>query len=569
MVMQEKTDDIYSYIRKKLDVILKKTLLSVVIFYLAIIVVAITFLKFTENREKKEYISKTLDITYWYLVREADSEFILKKTIDRISTDYNINIFVTFNSNEYDLEKSRLCSNVKNIFSKNNSCSFKVVNASNRKIYIIYSIKSFNISNYIYFFTLVFLIVIFVTYVLFFRFLNIKRNFSTIIEDENKSRAAVEKVFSGNEIEAKEISKKIVIKNFLYNYELAVNAKMKLALKHMISDDLEKKIHDLNKDIDRVIKFPFNSTDGYLSFLEKTKYYFFDHNNFHNLNLKDIILEKIGTLELIGYKVDYHIDNMIMYEKKYIIYKIFTNIISNIIEHSKYKKVSISSEYNDEFYIVKIRNYGSFILSENYENIFVKNYTSKPYNFKSCGSGLYDTKQIILEIGGNISVESEFSENIIDSWTEFKIHLPKIKLDNKFDNKLESNFLLQINAVIIDDEPHLYEDWKELNNDCNLYIFSNFDDLFNQIDSKKINIEDINLVITDYYFDKIRTGMTLFSSDFLDTLKDIYDYKGPIILATNGSSVQSPLIDAVIGKSSLKIEALLRSLSSTRPQKHK
>lgn len=64
-------------------------------------------------------------------------------------------------------------------------------------------------------------------------------------------------------------------------------------------------------------------------------------------------------------------------------------------------------------------------------------------------------------------------------------------------------------------------------------MFSNFDEFFDAIDRGIIIVNNIHLVITDYYFDQIKIGMNVFSNGYLETLKDIYEYKGPLVLATN------------------------------------
>lgn len=127
----------------------------------------------------------------------------------------------------------------------------------------------------------------------------------------------------------------------------------------------------------------------------------------------------------------------------------------------------------------------------------------------------------------------------------------------------------QINIVVIDDEPYLYESWKSLNPECHFSIYSHFDDLFDHIDLGKVDIKRTNLIITDFYFDKIRSGMTLFTNDYLGTLKEIYDYTGPVVLATNGSSVDSPLLDLSVEKKPTKIKRLIDKIKKNNIKSNK
>lgn len=394
-------DDIYSYIKLKLNFILKKTLLSVLILYLVLIFAAIISLKINSFRNTQDYLRRTLDMSHWYLVRDAESQYVLSKTIERISKTYSINVYVTLDKNKYSQEKIARCSYLKGSVFNNTACAFKMIQGSSKNIYIIYYKHSSIVNYYIYYFSFLFISLILVTYILFFKFLNMKSNFSIIEKDESKSRIAFEKVFQGNDLEAQKISDGIKIKNFRLNYELAVSAKMKLSIKERNSEELEKKIHDLNKDISRVIRYPLKNIDDYISFLKNLKGYFFDHNDFLEINLKDFLLDKTRTLDVIGFEVIFHCFDMSFYGNKYHLNKIFTNIFSNIIEHSSIvKKVRIESFIFEDCYQISIKNYGSFIGEENFEKIFMKNYTSKPYNFKTSGSGLYDVKQTLYSLGG-------------------------------------------------------------------------------------------------------------------------------------------------------------------------
>lgn len=120
----------------------------------------------------------------------------------------------------------------------------------------------------------------------------------------------------------------------------------------------------------------------------------------------------------------------------------------------------------------------------------------------------------------------------------------------------------KFDVIVVDDESHIYKNWEEINQNVNFIYFNHFDELFDCIDSKKINANEVQLILTDYYFDKVKTGMTLLSNDNLGTLRDIYDYEGFVVLVSNISSQKHMQIDAMIEKTPIKIDKLLNQLRS-------
>lgn len=150
------------------------------------------------------------------------------------------------------------------------------------------------------------------------------------------------------------------------------------------------------------------------------------------------------------------------------------------------------------------------------------------------------------------------------SWVCFKIHFNKINFLKKehFAHFIEksSSSKNKKNIVLIDDEYYLYkESWEYLNPNIHFIYFSQYDDFFESLDLRVLNLNDIDLVITDYYFDKISRGMTLFSSNYLERLKNIYGYKKTIILASNSNSKNSyEIFDRVIDKIPIKLDQLIQ-----------
>ena len=115
---------------------------------------------------------------------------------------------------------------------------------------------------------------------------------------------------------------------------------------------------------------------------------------------------------------------------------------------------------------------------------------------------------------------------------------------------------------MIDDENYLYEDWKKINSDCNFTMFSSYDDFFIYLSKDPQKIDEIDIILTDYYFDKIRAGLTLYTSDVLGSLRDIYEYKGFIVLVSNANVDENSHIDAVVDKVPKKILDLINKLKN-------
>lgn len=123
--------------------------------------------------------------------------------------------------------------------------------------------------------------------------------------------------------------------------------------------------------------------------------------------------------------------------------------------------------------------------------------------------------------------------------------------------------------VIIDDESYLFNEWKSLNRTCELQYFASFEEFFDQIDLKVIDLEEINLIITDFYFDNIDQGKTLLSENYIESLIEIYDYKSLLALASNGTSFRSPHINAIIEKKPIDLRILIKSLQQSEQKNFK
>ncbi len=171
-------------------------------------------------------------------------------------------------------------------------------------------------------------------------------------------------------------------------------------------------------------------------------------------------------------------------------------------------------------------------------------------------------------IGGDISVKSYADANLSKSWTEFIIQIPNTFTHENMTQDIQNNVMplnmarikysnAQNLIVVIDDDPTPYKEWQTLHSQYQFAFFTHFDELFDAIDDKKVSIQEIKILITDYYFDKVQIGMSLCSNDYLGTLKEIYEYNGKIILATHGSLNHIEHIDRIIQKSPQNIHDLL------------
>jgi len=79
-------------------------------------------------------------------------------------------------------------------------------------------------------------------------------------------------------------------------------------------------------------------------------------------------------------------------------------------------KLTLTTEWKDDYVCVHVEDTGIGIPEENMEKIFEPQFTTKP---KGIGLGLAVSKALIEEHGGNIEVESEVGKGTI-----FTVKLP-------------------------------------------------------------------------------------------------------------------------------------------------
>lgn len=104
--------------------------------------------------------------------------------------------------------------------------------------------------------------------------------------------------------------------------------------------------------------------------------------------------------------------------------QILLNILDNAAKYSKNSKtIEIKTFLKNDFCVVSILNYGSFIEEEKIEKIFEKFYRIDSYissPTQGSGLGLYIVKSLINKMHGQIEVKSSLK----DLTTEFSIYLP-------------------------------------------------------------------------------------------------------------------------------------------------
>ncbi|WAA13316.1 ATP-binding sensor histidine kinase [Fervidibacillus halotolerans] len=111
--------------------------------------------------------------------------------------------------------------------------------------------------------------------------------------------------------------------------------------------------------------------------------------------------------------------------------QVFSNLISNAIQHTKEGEIRLNAFMKDEVLIISVQDTGQGINREDLPYVFDRFFTNSK---KGHGIGLAVTKEIITNHGGEVWVESEFGKG-----STFYISLP-------------------INSIESDDDPKIVED---------------------------------------------------------------------------------------------------------------
>jgi len=139
-----------------------------------------------------------------------------------------------------------------------------------------------------------------------------------------------------------------------------------------------------------------------------------------------------NTLKLLDSKIKYEniditidLDEQELFNFKndliQVLMNIFTNAINILKQKEDQRKIDISFDIDDEFYILKVCDNGGGIDNEIINKVFDKHFTTKIHE-KSSGLGLYMSKRIVEDyINGVLEVKSEDNQAI------FMIKLPLVK----------------------------------------------------------------------------------------------------------------------------------------------
>lgn len=106
--------------------------------------------------------------------------------------------------------------------------------------------------------------------------------------------------------------------------------------------------------------------------------------------------------------------------------QVFTNIIENACKYSlENNNIEIKIENKNDYNVVGVKNFGSYIAPGDYKKVFEKFYRVDNYltsNTQGSGLGLYIAKNLIEKMNGKIEVNSNKEEN----FTEFLIYIPLV-----------------------------------------------------------------------------------------------------------------------------------------------
>ncbi len=104
--------------------------------------------------------------------------------------------------------------------------------------------------------------------------------------------------------------------------------------------------------------------------------------------------------------------------------QVILNIIENACKYSgKEKNIEIKIEPSNNFNIVSIKNFGSYIEEDETDKVFEKFYRVENYltsSTQGSGLGLYIAKNLIEKMNGKIKVNSNKKKN----FTEFLVYIP-------------------------------------------------------------------------------------------------------------------------------------------------
>lgn len=146
-------------------------------------------------------------------------------------------------------------------------------------------------------------------------------------------------------------------------------------------------------------------------------------------NISDIVKEIYPELKILSRerKIELQLkDNVLAYVNKNQIKQVIYNLVQNAVRHTNEEKgvISISTDYEDNFIVLKIKDNGTGISKENIDKIFDRFFRSESHRSRKYGGyglGLSIVKSIVDDHQGKIEVNSQLGVG-----TSFSIYLKLI-----------------------------------------------------------------------------------------------------------------------------------------------
>ena len=183
---------------------------------------------------------------------------------------------------------------------------------------------------------------------------------------------------------------------------------------------------------------------------------------------------------------------------------ILSNLINNGVESltDKIGVIDISLKSISEVNVIKITDNGLGIPSEVMHRIFTKGFTTKK---NGNGIGLYNAKQEIEAMGGNLEFESEMGKG-----TSFIITLPKSESPLTFSDSINTHQYEKI--IILDDDPAFHEVWNKrlaahASKVEHIYSVKEMLTKYHSLNSQTLLLSDFELM--DKHYDGIDTILIL------------------------------------------------------------
>jgi len=247
-----------------------------------------------------------------------------------------------------------------------------------------------------------------------------------------------EKIIIGSIINIKNITKRVLLENMRSDFVANVSHELKTPITSIsgfvetlrLNDDLDKKTRNrflgiIETESDRLKRLIDDIL--LLSFIENKIELIYEE-----INVYDLFVEVYDITSYIAnnkdIKMEYEVNNKEIFMKtnRDYVKQIFINIIENAIKYTPNGRnifIKLKSKKNSILFSVEDEGIG--ILEEDLDRIFERFYRvdkARSREIGGTGLGLAITKHIVKNLGGSISVKSEFGVG-----SEFTVYIPKKK----------------------------------------------------------------------------------------------------------------------------------------------